>query len=558
MGSTTVQAPAPPPAPTPIDPGKAALDYTQSMADPELQKTLLESERTYRPQYNELNLADYNTYLRGTGNQMGMIGLSELATRAQSQQNAGAQSFQRQADINDVANLGPQASAAFMAANPALANQLNTATAMGGAQNNYGALAGAIGSGVPGGNVAFNPAISTGAGAAPQVGSQGYQSQGYLPSTMGGVTPIQSKNVGAGYLGSSLYNQALNSSGYSQLGASLQGRGQELSQSRGKLTPQEYRQLDQSTRAGYAARGQEMGNASLGAEAFARLNNENARMMQDLGMAGQINQLGVNELGANRNFAQGVQGATTARQFGNVANDLAAQQANQGMQYQVGAQNQNALNQAGQFGASSFNQAGQFGATAANQAAFANQGMMAQYGLSNQAAANQYGLANLQASIDNQNNNRNFEMAQYQQNISNQGLLGQARQSQTAADRGYALQLAAFQQGVSSDPFMTILGRPSSAPGMGQAASQFASGLAGSQQGPQLFDPNAGINLALKDSANTANYNSAIFGAQAGLAGAQSQAKGAMIGGLMGGLGALGGGLAGGAGAAGSFGKLFG
>jgi hypothetical protein len=75
------------------------------------------------------------------------------------------------------------------------------------------------------------------------------------------------------------------------------------------------------------------------------------------------------------------------------------------------------------------------------------------------------------------------------------------------------------------------------------AQQQFAQGMAG-QQGPQLFDPNAGINLALQQNANLGSYNANIFGSQAGFAGAQAQARGAMIGGLASGLGALGGGFA--------------
>jgi hypothetical protein len=43
----------------------------------------------------------------------------------------------------------------------------------------------------------------------------------------------------------------------------------------------------------------------------------------------------------------------------------------------------------------------------------------------------------------------------------------------------------------------------------------------------------------LQENQNLANYQSNIFGSQAALAGAQSQAKGAMMGGLFSGLGAI-------------------
>ena len=57
--------------------------------------------------------------------------------------------------------------------------------------------------------------------------------------------------------------------------------------------------------------------------------------------------------------------------------------------------------------------------------------------------------------------------------------------------------------------------------------------------GPRFSDPNAGVNLALQNASNLSNYNASIYGAQAGLAGAQAQARGAMIGGALSGLGSL-------------------
>lgn len=107
-----------------------------------------------------------------------------------------------------------------------------------------------------------------------------------------------------------------------------------------------------------------------------------------------------------------------------------------------------------------------------------------------------------------------------------------------------ANQLAfAVNQATAADPFQAILGRPSQAPGAGMASAQFAAGLAQQPLGPNLFDPNAGINLALQQQANQAGYLSNIYGAQAGYAGATNQGRGAMIGGIAGGLGALAGGI---------------
>ena len=383
MGSKVTMPPAPPP-PQPVDPGKAALDYTRSMADPGLQQLLLESEQTYRPQYAALNLADYNTYLQGDGDQMGLLGLNELATRAQTQQNIEATSAQRQAEIADVSRLGPQATDAFMQANPALAAAMARATELGASQN--------------------------------------------------------IEDIGRGELGGQIYADAQGSLGLGATGTTLDQRAQELAQSTGKLSAQEMRDLEQGVRSSYASRGREMDNSAIGAESYQRLANTRQRMMEDLSLASALNQGAQSELSSNRGYATGVQ-----------QNDLA----------------------------------------------------------------------------------RLLNNAQMRS-----GALGQ--------DRSYGLSLAGMNQNVASDPFMAILGRPVTAPGMAQGNTRFASALTGSQQGPQLFDPNQGINMALQQNANLSNYQSSIFGAQAGFAGAQAQAKGSMIGGALGAVGSIAGGALGG------------
>ena len=110
----------------------------------------------------------------------------------------------------------------------------------------------------------------------------------------------------------------------------------------------------------------------------------------------------------------------------------------------------------------------------------------------------------------------------------NQAMLGQLQQGQTAADRAYQLQLLQSQAAMSFDPMQSILGRSSGAIGQGQFQQQGAMGLTQNLQGPQLFDPNAGVNLGLMNygnqgtkaanqagvnSANQGYNNSAIFGA---------------------------------------------
>jgi hypothetical protein len=88
----------------------------------------------------------------------------------------------------------------------------------------------------------------------------------------------------------------------------------------------------------------------------------------------------------------------------------------------------------------------------------------------------------------------------------------------------------AFQQqrAIAGDLGMTILGRPSSAIQLaGQTLGQ-ATGLASQPTGPQLFDPNVGINMALQQRGQDIEFQ-----------GAQAQARGAMLGGIAGGLGSM-------------------
>jgi len=86
---------------------------------------------------------------------------------------------------------------------------------------------------------------------------------------------------------------------------------------------------------------------------------------------------------------------------------------------------------------------------------------------------------------------------------------------------------------IAGDLGMTILGRPSSAIQLGGQMLGQATGLAGQPTGPQLFDPNVGVNMALQQR-----------GQDMELMAANAQAQGAMIGGALGGLGSLGGGFA--------------
>ena len=335
------------------------------------------------------------------------------------------------------------------------------------------------------GNLQFNNAQASLLGSVPQAGT----------------AQVGVDDVGGGALGASLYSQALGANGLGQVGTTLQGRAQTLAQSTGAMTPDELRAMQQDIRGAYAARGTEMGGGAISAEALGRLTNERQNQQNDLGLAAALNAQNQAELGANRGFQQGVQGADLGRQFQNQGVNLQAQGMNQ---------------------------------EANLRASLANQGMAGQYGLANQSAQNQFGLYNSQQGLATQDANRAFGYGQYGDQLRNLGMLGQLDASRLGQDRAYALQLAQMQAAIAADPFQAILGRQSGALQYGAGQQGFAGGLTQSMQGPQLFNPDTGINLALTNAGNLGRYQAATYGAQAG-------AQGAMMGGLFQGLGSLGG-----------------
>jgi hypothetical protein len=309
----------------------------------------------------------------------------------------------------------------------------------------------------------FNAALAQSQGyQAQQAQSQGYQSQGYTPqgyqaAQAGMGMQTEAERLARGQLGQSLYAEALQA-GPSQAARTLGNRAAQFATSTGGLSPEELRNVQQGTREAYAARGIEMSNPAIAAEAAARSGAMRQRQAEDLAQATALNQAYTQDLTTNRNFGTGLYGQEIGLQQANqqamLQAALANQQANQNVSLaNVGATNQanqftaglgaeaaqfgaNAANQAGQFGASAFNQAqlqnallgsqaGQFTASAANQAALqnaqnitgANQfgaGAQNQVSLANQAAANQAGQFGAGA--------------QNQANLANQAALNQARQ----------------------------------------------------------------------------------------------------------------------------------
>ena len=100
-------------------------------------------------------------------------------------------------------------------------------------------------------------------------------------------------------------------------------------------------------------------------------------------------------------------------------------------------------------------------------------------------------------------------------------------QGEDAIQSGRFGQAFGMNRAIAGDLGSTILGRPSSAVALGTQTLGSAQQGAAGQMGPQLFDPNMGINLAMQDRTNQFN-----------LMGAQAQADASRSSGMMSGIGA--------------------
>lgn len=635
-----------------VDPAAASQSFINAMSSPELQNAILGAERTFRPQYTDINLSELQRYILGTKDQPGLVGTLGQVTPEIGRIQAGADTAARKAAISDITNLSEPTLAALMRANPEYFAQLNQAKQMGGPTDFFKDYEKALANRPILGDVQVTPASAAlvqnvapvslsgytaaqgtapmlGAaptaqanllGAAPTIaaqgysaegyGSQGYTSQGYDAARAARVADIASRDVTQGALGQQLYGQAM---GAAPTAASetFRRRAAEMAVSTGQLSPEELRNAQQSTREAFAARGLEMSNQAIAGEAMARSEAVRQRQAQDIQQSAALNQAYLADLNASRGFATGVYGQDLGRQQANQAAALQAAQANQAAGLQLSLADQAALNQAAQFGATSANEAARFGAAAANEAAQfgaaarnqaaqfgaqarnvageANANLMARYAMANQEATNamnlanvnrqaefmtrnqavgaDFGLANLGAqntaaqfgadaanrgalanldvasrnALANQDAinrmalagqelttnvnlaNRAFKASRQDQGAADLARLGSLRMEELGANRANTVNLAnAYNQ--AFNPMRDVLGTKSTASEGAAALSGMGADVMGKFMGPQMFSPDAGINLALANQSNLANYRAAIGGANTAAAGAKSGA----------------------------------
>ena len=534
-----------PPPPEPVDAGKAARAYLTGMSDDELQKALIGAEGTYRPQ-NLINTArDVQTSLIGTSESKGTLDfLSDSADRmAELNQRLSTQNVEY--TLDQLKAYGPEATAAYMAANPGFANAVKQMESLGGRQ-----VSGYL-------NAMGDLAMSPGTGQ--QITARGINAPANVRAdqiTSGGtLTPervaaeriaaervragqVQAGSIGVGALGESLYQQALQGQQLSPLSQALQQQGLARAATPGQLSAEEIRAATQGSREGYASSGRLMDNASITGEALARAGAARERSMQDIAAAQQINQqlLGASQQG--QALATDVLRTDIQRQQANVGNQLQAGQfnvdamlrgdlANQQANLQANMSNQDAFLRAGLANQQAGMDAQRFNITNLQDVGRFNIGTGLQTSTYNADAANRFAEAN-----------RGFNYTAQQDYLRNLGLLGQSTQGLRESDRAYNLNQVNTYGNVSNAG-LNATGYNTPAPGVAGGMNYFTAGSTVSPS--QKFDPNAGVNLAATTAANLSNYGANIYSAdqtraaaEATAAATRSAGKSSMFGNLAG------------------------
>jgi hypothetical protein len=503
-GRTTINQP------DPIDPGKAMGEYlfgedfgrAQGVTDPILQQRLIEAERTYRPQYTALELADQEAALFGQGDQAGLLEMQSRAAEI-----AGAEDTkQKQREMAQLEQFGGQFTDAVRAADPESfeAAQATRDLADTFAEDRAGVM-GAVGDiedFTARAETAFDEDVA-----------------GFREDRKEFKDLQKGFQAEADKLGANVENLDPRVDMLSQLSAdeaqrlsseasvddprltklqSLQQKQAETlyAESEGKLSTERAREADQAARMAGAARGR-VGDASTLAQELLGRESTRSGLRSEARTAGGL--------------AADQQGMIASQRSQRARDAMNANQLGFGMQQGAEAMRQGRRGQAMQMAGLGL-QAGQQGMQAGGQAM---QGTQAGIGAGMQGRQMGLGARRLGS-----------QLGQAQQ-----GALGQA-----------------FNQfrATGGDPTAFLFGRPSLSGSLGTQAYGQAFNLAAQQQGPQLFDPNTGINMAMQQRSQDMS-----------LLGAQAQADATRSAGFSSALGSIGGAFLGGPafGLGGMFGK---
>ena len=245
------------------------------------------------------------------------------------------------------------------------------------------------------------------------------------------------------------------------------------------LTDREQAQIANAARARQTLMGRTFDQSGAIAEAEARVQEDNARRMQ------------------NRSFAQSVLGQEAGLQQGDITRGMAQESEQAGLQQRADL-TQAQMDQ----------QANAFGADAAQRTAMGNQAQRQQ--------ANQFGVG---ATMDAQRLN---EQLRQQGLISYINALGN---------------LAQMEDKFMLDPFQALLGR-GGGNALQQGQSVFGQAGYGLQSGPQYLNPEAGLGYISNMAANQANMYAANVAADASRSSGLMSGLGALGGGLLSGAGA--------------------
>ena len=113
-------------APPPIDPGESMGQYMfgqdfesfQGVTDPRLQERIIAAEEQFRPRYAALELADIETFAKGTEEQGGLFDLLEESGRRAGEIQRESLAEQRAADVAALQEYAPQVTEAYRMADP--------------------------------------------------------------------------------------------------------------------------------------------------------------------------------------------------------------------------------------------------------------------------------------------------------------------------------------------------------------------------------------------------------------------------------------------------------
>lgn len=270
-----MSSPSPPPAPEPFDAAKATGEFYfgedfsnfDGILDPRLQQKFIDAERTYGPEYAQLQLDNIRTMAQGADGEGGIFGILRDASRDAGALQREEVGLQRADDLTAVQTLAPQIVDAFRAADEESTAVAEAADARIGQGTGIGALGQSlIGS---------------------QLGKAGAEESALLQR---GLSDIDSNVMGASEAEQQLQALGMSQSSLSptQQEALISERGTEFIKSTGELTPLELRRATQSSRQASEARGRSLDQSAIYGEMANRFAQETNKRDRELALGSTL------------------------------------------------------------------------------------------------------------------------------------------------------------------------------------------------------------------------------------------------------------------------------